>query len=193
VTSEKIRTFIAIKLAPEIISSITRMQERLKGFGGRVKWVEPSNIHITLKFLGNITHEQLDKVIVATREALRPFGSFDVSVSGLGTFPGKTSPRVIWIGIAEGKQELARLSKAIDKSLSKAGFPHERREFSPHLTLGRVKSSEGREGLTKAIASTDASNLGSVRVKRIVVMRSQLTPAGPIYTALEAVELIANR
>jgi 2'-5' RNA ligase len=155
--------------------------------------VEPSNVHITLKFLGNITHEQLDKVIVATREVLRFFEPFGVSISGLGTFPGKTSPRVIWIGIVEGKQELARLSKAIDKSLSKAGFPHERREFSPHLTLGRVKSSERRDGLTKAIASTDASNLGSMRVEKIAIMRSQLTPLGPIYTALEAVELISNR
>jgi len=192
VTSEKIRTFIAVKLTPEIISSISQVQEKLKGVGGRVKWVEPSNVHITLKFLGNITHEQLDKVIVATREALRPNGPFEVTASGLGTFPGKNNPRVIWIGIAEGKQELARLGKAIDKSLSKAGFPHEKREFSPHLTLGRVKSSEGRERLTKAIASTDASNLGGMRVEKIAIMRSQLTPAGPIYTALEAIELIAN-
>lgn len=189
-TGEKIRTFIAIKLAPEIISSITRVQEKLRGTGGRVKWVEPSNIHITLKFLGNITPEQLDKVIFATREALRPFKPFDVSVSGLGAFPRAASPRVIWVGVEEEKEKLTRLSKAIEESLSRIGFPPEKRQFSPHLTLGRVKSPQGTGGgLTQAITSTDASNLGNMRVKRIAIMQSQLTPAGPIYTALEEIEL----
>lgn len=192
-TGEKIRTFIAIKLAPEIISSITRVQEKLRGTGGRVKWVEPSNIHITLKFLGNITPEQLDKVIFSTREALRPFKPFDVSVSGLGAFPRAASPRVIWVGVKEGKEKLTRLSKAIDDSLSRIGFPPERRQFSPHLTLGRVKSPQGIGGLTQAITSTDASNLGNMLVAKIAIMRSQLTPAGPIYTALEEIELIAKR
>ncbi|MCG2677115.1 RNA 2',3'-cyclic phosphodiesterase, partial [bacterium] len=91
---EKVRTFIAIKLSPEIISKISGVQEELKRTDAKVKWVKPKNIHLTLKFLGHITSEELEKVKIAIRETLKPFRSFRTSLSGLGAFPKISYPRV---------------------------------------------------------------------------------------------------
>lgn len=186
---EKIRTFVAIKLTPEIISNIGGVQEELKRSGAEVKWVKPESIHLTLKFLGHITPEELEKVKITTRETMKPFAPFEMSVASLGAFPKMNYPRVIWMGIDKGKEELKRIAFSIEENLAKIGFDREKREFSPHLTLGRVKSSKGREGLVEAFTKLKASNLGSIRVNRISIMESKLRPGGPIYAALEEIAL----
>ena len=139
---EKVRTFIAIKLTPEIISNIGRVQEELKRTDAQVKWVEPDNIHLTLKFLGHVTPEELEKVKITTKETLGPFAPFEMGVASLGAFPKIKYPRVIWVGIDRGRGELKRIAFSIEENLSKIGFAKEKRTFSHHLTLGRVKSSK---------------------------------------------------
>ena len=186
---EKIRTFIAIKLAPEIISKISGVQEELKKSGAEVRWVKPENIHLTLKFLGHITPEKVEKVKITTREIMKPFAPFEISVSGLGAFPKISYPRVIWMGIDEGKEELKRITSSIEENLVKMGFAKKKRPFSPHLTLGRVKSSKGRERLIEAFTKFTVSNLGNMRVTKISLIKSELTPQGPVYTTLEEIDL----
>lgn len=186
---EKVRTFIAIKLTPEIISNISGVQEELKKSVIEVKWVKPENIHLTLKFLGHITPEELEKVKLATRETLKPFAPFEVSVSGLGAFPKIEYPRVIWVGIDKGKKELTKIASRIEENLAKIGFAKEKRGFSPHLTLGRVKSPKGRKRSIETFTKLKASNLGSMRVTKISIMKSELRPLGPVYTSLEEIDL----
>lgn len=186
---EKVRTFIAIKLTPEIISNISGVQEELKKSVIEVKWVKPENIHLTLKFLGHITPEELEKVKLATRETLKPFAPFEVSVSGLGAFPKIEYPRVIWVGIDKGKKELTKIASRIEENLAKIGFAKEKRGFSPHLTLGRIKSLKGRERLIETFTKLKAANLGNMRVTKIFIMKSELRPLGPVYTSLEEIDL----
>lgn len=186
---EKIRIFIAIKLTPEILSNISKLQEELKKTSAQVKWVKPENIHLTLKFLGHITLEKLEKVKTFTREALRPFAPFEISVSGLGAFPRIKYPRVIWVGIDEGKEELKRIAFSIEENLAKISFTKEKRPFSPHLTLGRMKSLKGRERLIEALAKLMTSNLGNMKVTKLSIMKSELRPPGPVYTTLEEIVL----
>ena len=190
---EKVRTFIAIKLTPEIISDISRVQEELKRTSAQVKWVKPENIHLTLKFLGHITSEELEKVKIATRETLKPFRPFEINVSGLGAFPKINYPRVIWMGINKGKEELKRIAFSIEENLSKNGFAKEKRTFSPHLTIGRVKSLKGRERLTEILTGNRVTNLGNMRVTKISLIKSELRPQGPVYTSLEEIILGGER
>ena len=103
---EKVRTFIAIGLPPEIIANIKELQEELKKSNAKVRWVKPENIHLTLKFLGHLPPEQLEKVKITARETLQPFKPFGISISGLGAFPKIKYPRVVWIGIDKGKEEI---------------------------------------------------------------------------------------
>ncbi len=186
---EKIRTFIAIKLAPEIISNIGRVQEELKRTDAQVKWVEPDNIHLTLKFLGHVTLAELEKVKITTKETLGPFAPFEISVARLGAFPKIKYPRVIWVGIDRGREELKRITSHLEERLTRIGFAREKREFSPHLTLGRVKSRKGRERLIEALSLVKASNLGNMKVTKISIMKSELRLQGPIYTSLEEIDL----
>lgn len=186
---EKVRTFIAIKLSPEIISKISGVQEELKRTDAKVKWVKPKNIHLTLKFLGHITSEELEKVKIAIRETLKPFRSFGISISGLGAFPKIEYPRIIWLGVDEGKEELKRMASNLEERLAEIGFAKEKRPFSPHLTLGRVKSQKEKGGLTEALTSTEASHSGNMRVDKIAIIKSELKPQGSIYTSLEEISL----
>ncbi len=186
---EKIRTFIAIKLTPEILSNISKLQEELKKTSAQVKWVKPENIHLTLKFLGHITPEELEKVKIVTRETMEPFAPFEISVSGLGAFPKIKYPRVIWVGIDKGKEELKRIAFNIEENLAKIGFDREKRKFSPHLTLGRMKSLNGRERLTEILTKNRVTNLGNMGVAKISIVKSELRPQGPVYTTLEEINL----
>jgi len=190
---ERVRTFIAIKLTPEIVSNISKIQEELKKAGAQVKWVKPENIHLTLKFLGHVTPEELEKVKITTRATLKPFASFEISVAILGAFPKINYPRVIWMGVDKGKEELKRIASNLEEKLAIIGFVKEKRPFSPHLTLGRVKSSKGKERLIEALSLVEASNLGNMRVTQISIMKSELKPQGPIYTSLEEIDLGGER
>lgn len=186
---EKIRTFIAIKLAPEIIANLSKLQGELRKIPAQVKWVKPENIHLTLKFLGHVTSEELEKIKIITSETRKPFAPFEISISGLGAFPSIKYPRVIWVGIDKGTEELEKIVSNLEERLARMGFTKEKRPFSPHLTLGRMKSSKGRERLTEVFTKLTASNLGNMRVTKISIIKSELRPQGPIYTSLEEISL----
>jgi len=192
---ESIRTFIAIELEEALQGAIGEVQQKLRREGETmriVRWVTPENVHLTLKFLGNVDVHRLERIEQVTQEACQGFSPFSLSFGGLGCFPSARRPRVIWIGVGGDTDILAQLHRAIEESLTPLGFPPEARDFSAHLTIGRVRrgagSGEGRK-LGQILSSFEVGTLGHSRVESVSLMKSELHPLGAEYTRLAWVEL----
>jgi len=176
-----IRTFVAISIARDIRSRISDVQEQAKKLAPDVKWVKPELFHITLKFLGNVREDELARVFVAIDEAAAGHSPFDLSFSGMGSF----GSRVVWVGTAQGRDELRALAKSVEDSLARVGFPREEKAFKAHLTIGRVRENRRLPSeFSSGIEKIDASDLGSQRVESIVVMQSDLQRDGPVYSPM---------
>lgn len=186
------RTFIAIDLPKEIKDSLSRLQEQLKTSGADVRWVEEQNIHLTLKFLGEVNEKTLEKIINIIEEVTKDKNSFSLRVSSLGAFPKPDYPRVIWVGIDEGDKETKEIAKELEEKIADMGIPLENRPFSSHITIGRTRSTLNREKLVQNLR-TAAENIGkenlTCRVTKITLFKSTLTPRGPIYEALKETSL----
>ena len=191
---EQIRAFIAIELSEELKANLAQIQEKLKsGPESVVKWVDPEAIHLTLKFLGNISRDKVSEITKAIAEAARAVAPFHLEVAGLGAFPNLVTPKVAWVGLSGDLESLSRLQKAIDRALVPLGFAPEDRAFSPHLTLGRVRdqaTAEERRKLGNRISSLEVQGRHSLYVDKIVLMRSELTSKGAIYSRLSSVRLL---
>jgi len=194
----KIRIFIAIEPAPEIQKELAAIQDKLKKCRADVRWVEPENIHLTLKFLGYISESQLNNVFKAAGKSVEGISPFPLSFSGLGAFPGLDNPRVIWVGVEEGRGILTRINRDLEVILQRNGFPPvcrggtgraEGRKYHPHLTLGRVKSSKNKGRLVESVKSEKSGSVGSMEVQKITVLQSLLKPEGPEYKPLHISEM----
>ena len=154
-----------------------------------VRWVEPKNLHVTLKFLGDIPLNDLPQLIRAVTQCTRQIDSFDLTFQGFGAFPNKESPKTIWIACREGSAELIQLAETMNEGLMSLGFPKELRRFSPHLTIGRIKKSV--QGLSPmSIFDGQQDRLfGSCSVSEVQIFSSELTRQGPIYDELAAIPL----
>ncbi len=184
------RAFIAIELPQEIRETLGRLQQKLKAAGADVKWVEPKNIHLTLKFLGEIDEQNLDRINSALEEICRTRKLFVITLSSLGAFPNTISPRVIWVGISQGDSEVKEIAQAVEVHLETIGFPKENREFSSHITIGRTRSSKNRQDLAKTISELSLKPLkDQFLVTKITLFKSTLTPHGPIYEILQEFQL----
>ncbi|MDD3088623.1 MAG: RNA 2',3'-cyclic phosphodiesterase [Candidatus Omnitrophica bacterium] len=186
--SREIRSFIALEISDEARSEIVRTIDRLKAEGADVKWSRPDTLHITLRFLGNIRSEQIQPVSKAIEDAASRGQEFDIVIGELGAFPGWDLPRVIWAGIADGADAAGDLARLIEGSLEKEGFPPEQRSFKAHLTIGRVMTPGNIDRLKKAAMSSALSPIRS-HVRRIVLFKSELTPAGAVHTPIFSTEL----
>jgi RNA 2',3'-cyclic 3'-phosphodiesterase len=183
-----IRAFIAISLSPEITQQLEMVLSGLKNKlpGGSIRWVPAKNIHLTLKFLGEVSissQEMLTKLLQA--ESNR-HASFEISVGELGVFPSLHRPRVVWIGV-EAPPELAALQHGLEAEMARLGYAPEERPFSPHLTLGRVvrnANSEEIHRISELLGKTKVGFLGAFRVQSVHLFRSDLQPGGSIYTRL---------
>jgi 2'-5' RNA ligase len=175
-----IRTFVCIEIPESIRRQIGDLQNGLRRVEAHVSWVKVENIHLTLKFLGSISPARLAKVCEAVERVTRSRSPFDVEVSGAGCFPSRRNPRILWAGITISA-ELTDLHAALESELAKLGFERESRKFSPHLTIGRLRSTNGSNSLADAIAK---NSLGSYIFsnRQVVVMRSDLHPSGSVYT-----------
>ena len=182
------RTFIAIELPDNIKKEIEQLQAPFKKTGAFVSWVKSANIHVTLKFLGEVPEGKINEVFSATEKALEGAKKFTMSLKGTGVFPNLRRPRVIWIGSGSGEEELSHLAKRIEEEMKKIGFPKEKRKFSAHFTIGRVKSPKNIEKLMELVESSDFQT-EEIEVNEVVVMKSQLHSAGAIYTPLKKVLL----
>jgi 2'-5' RNA ligase len=190
---EEIRSFIAVELPREIKLMLARIQDELKS-GGRapVKWVDPDIIHLTLKFLGNIPVDTIDNLTAAIREACRGVPPFRVEVGGLGVFPNPRRVQVVWVGLAGDIENLAQLQKRIDSALVPLGFTPESRPFTPHLTLARVRDRAApaqKQELGRIVAAARFEDVESLRVDAVHLMKSQLTPEGPVYDRISSITL----
>lgn len=191
---EQIRAFIAIELSEELKASLARLQELIKlGSESYVKWVDPQGIHLTLKFLGNISVDKVSAISEAIAEVARSVAPFRLEITEFGAFPNTKAPRVAWVGLGGDLESLLRLQRGIDQALIPLGFPPEARAFSPHLTLGRVRDQatpQERRRLGERVASLEVQGQPSLYVDRVSLMRSQLTSKGAIYSRLSAAELL---
>jgi len=190
---EQIRSFIAIKLPEEAKKGLTRLRKELERDEHRfVKWVDPGGIHLTLKFLGNIPSKRITEITGAIEEAAQGISPFHLEISGLGAFPSLRQARVLWVGIGGEVDKLSRLQQNIDSVLAVLGFANEERSFVPHLTLARIRqgaSPPERRSFGELVGSAVFEDKYHIKVEAISLMRSQLTPAGAIYTCLSAVGL----
>ena len=190
---EKIRSFIAIELTAEVRESLSSLMDRLKPEKHpQVKWVAADSVHLTLKFLGSIYPDQVAGVTQAISSAARGVSPFELKVGGLGAFPNNQQPRVIWVSVTGDIKKLKILHREIDGALSHLGFSREKRAFTPHLTLGRLKdraSSGEKANIGKLVTATRFASGATMEMKEISLMRSTLTPSGAVYSRLESIVL----
>ncbi|NHJ01521.1 MAG: RNA 2',3'-cyclic phosphodiesterase [Candidatus Heimdallarchaeota archaeon] len=184
-----VRAFICVEITDkEVLTVIGNIITQLKRIQG-VKPVKPNQMHLTLKFLDEITEKQIHQI----KEILNSWQDekFELSLEGIGCFPSLKRIRVIWIGIKEGKDTLIRFATKIDSELGKIGFPRETRSFTPHLTLARIKylKNHDKQGLIRLIQEFEQINAGKQIIQKIILMKSTLTPSGAIYEVLHSVSL----
>ncbi|MDP2729074.1 MAG: RNA 2',3'-cyclic phosphodiesterase [Dehalococcoidales bacterium] len=188
---EQIRSFIAIELPEEVKLKLSQLEAQLKSGHSGVKWVEPTGIHITLKFLGNIAINRTEEVTRAMEEAGRGIPPFRLEVKELGAFPSLKLVQVVWVGLSGEVDKLSRLQQRLESNLERLGFAPEGRAFTPHLTLARVRnqaSRDERERLGQLITATSLE-AGTIEVDAISLMRSQLTRQGAVYSRVSSVPL----
>jgi 2'-5' RNA ligase len=187
--SEKIRAFIAFELPENVRAAIGKVQERFGAYRFNVRWVKTANIHLTLKFLGNIGRDEITPIEAAILKAVADFKPLPLAAKGVGVFPGIKRPRVIWVGVSGQVQLLMQLQKSIDEQLTTIGFARENRSFKAHLTIGRVKSRIVPGQLAAAIGETTGFEPEPFTADRVILYQSDLQPAGPIYTRLKCIKL----
>lgn len=187
--SDTLRTFIAFKLPEAIISHLHNIQKGLKSFGFRVGWVQPENIHLTLKFLGEIPKSEIENVSQAMAETARQYAPMSFTAKGLGVFPTIKRPRVLWVGLKGDTYSLIQLQKRLEENLEIIGFPKEDRSFKAHLTLGRAKGEIDPKQLLGATDKFSSLESESFTADRLILFRSELTPGGAVYTILNSVML----
>ena len=185
---EFIRSFISIALEVQVLEKIRGFQgELIKKIGktaNRISWVKPETIHLTIKFLGDIPVNQIDSIIASLQRAADGIDGFSLHFEGLGVFPNFRKPRVIWIGISEGIGPLQRLHQRVEEELAKTGIPREKKKFSGHLTLGRIRTLADARALQDLLLSVPSMAAGVSTVRDIRLMKSELRPSGAIHTEL---------
>lgn len=183
------RCFIAISLPKELKSKISGIQDKLKTAGADVSWTRQEGMHLTLKFLGETEDKRITKIKKALDMAVDDMPTFSLSVSSMGVFPDMRRPRVIWIGLNEAGTNLIRLQKGVEEEMKKIGFQSENRRFTPHITLGRIRSNKNMDKLLKLIEEERSFELGGYDVSAIHLIKSELKPSGAVYTELYSVML----
>lgn len=181
----KIRAFIAVELEPALKDRISEIQSELKKTDADIKWVNPNNIHLTLKFLGYVEEKKLEEIKHAIEKIAKDFLNFSIETSQIGIFPEKGTPRVIWIGIKKGKEILTKIAFELKEEIAKLGIPKEDRPFQSHATIGRIKSSKNKDKLISKINEINQTIKPQVQdASEIILFQSTLSPLGPTYTKL---------
>ena len=181
---DEIRSFIAIEVPRELKSGLEDVQRELRRTEADVKWVRPEAIHLTLKFLGSVRQEDVEIICRAVAPVIALWAPFEIGIQGMGGFPSLRTPRVVWVGVDRGKENLASLQQQVENKIAELSFPPENRPFSPHLTLGRVRSFRGRENLAQAVESRKGLEFGIFQAREVILFRSELKPSGAVYTRL---------
>lgn len=179
------RTFLAVDLEDEVMDNINLLVQRYQSIDRNIKWVRPENIHITLFFFGEMDEYVLNKLEVLIKKSLESMYTFRVTVKGISAFPSLKIPRVIWIGVENKSHELNTIFDSIQNGVKEENLDvnRETRDYTPHITLGRVKSYPNPK-LIGEMKASEGKIFGSFQVKDIVLYKSTLTRSGPLYEKL---------
>ncbi len=181
---EVVRAFVAIEIPETAKSFLKDIGSDLKSIAADVKWVRPEGMHLTLKFLGDIQTNRIPVFERDLRPAFSEFHSFEIRIAGMGAFPNMRRPRVIWVGIEDPSSILAPMAQRVEDVFLAHGFKKEKRGFSPHLTLGRVRSDRGQYELVEAVRQRMDIAGPSFFVDSAVLFQSILRPTGAEYRPL---------
>ena len=181
--SDKIRSFIAIELSEELTQALRNIEEDLKEKLPSIKWVKPENIHLTIKFLGYIKPEIVEKIKELLNDIASNIQVFKIKLSKAGAFPDINRPRVLWIGISDGFNESLDIFNRLEEKLSELEIEKEGRPLHPHFTLARIKFLKEKDKFKKEVESKVVPDV-EMDVRKITLFQSQLSPKGPTYTIL---------
>lgn len=183
-----IRAFIAVDLDDPVIEKVCNAVEILKPRITEIRWLRKENLHLTLKFLGNIAESQVEPITAALRHPLGLFSPCTISAKGLGVFPDFRRPKILWVGLTG--DQLVQLAAEIESALMPIGFTPENRAFTPHLTIGRWREgSRPAKNLRQEIDSLNDFEFGACAVRQIVLFQSVLKPEGASYSELRTIQL----
>ncbi|MGH8016430.1 MAG: RNA 2',3'-cyclic phosphodiesterase [Candidatus Zixiibacteriota bacterium] len=182
------RLFIATPISAEGEKELARIISALKNAGGPVKWVAPSNIHLTLKFLGDTDEKLIPQIMKIIDDVAADHASVSSGLKGLGAFPDFRRPRVYWVGLEQGTAELGKIAAALENAVHLLGFEKENRPFKSHLTLGRIKAPQGLEKLSETVKSFKIKQ-EPLTFDRLILFKSTLTPRGSIYEIIYEAKL----
>ena len=181
---ESIRSFLAFDIESDtVLNRLASAQRLLLQTGADVKLVEPENIHVTIRFLGNITPATAENIFEEMKRV--QFSPFIVQIKGLGAFPNPRYSRVIWAGITQGADQLKSIFSQLEPKLQGLGFTPDPKGFSPHLTIARVRSGRNKQQLAEFITENANYEFGDINAKCLRLKKSTLTPKGPIYSTLK--------
>lgn len=186
--ADTVRTFICIELPDSIKSRIAELQVALKSLGAQISWVKPSNIHLTLKFLGGVPAPKLVSVIETVTHVAKLISPFDIEIGGTGCFPTSRNPRVFWVGLGATPEQLQKLYDGVEGGLARLEFARESRGFSPHLTIARVREHQGARAVAEQLI-IHGFTPETMRVSEVVVMQSDLKPTGSVYTPRSIIQI----
>ena len=190
------RLFVGIKISPAVVAATIALIDELRAASAtlaprsRITWVTAERLHITTRFIGHVDDTRADDVraVLAPPLALDPF---DLTIAGVGTFPPKGPPRVVWAGLTGGRDRLVAIESTVSERLARAGVPREERPYNPHLTLGRVRDAAGLRS-APFVGSLCEISVGTTSVDAITLFESRLSPKGPTYVALARTPLVRN-
>ncbi len=176
------RLFVAVDLSEQQRRQVEQLQQHLRRHMSGVKWSAPANLHLTLKFLGEVETTRLAAVLEAAGQAAALMNPFTLSLGGTGVFPDASNPRVLWLGLRDGSSDLQKAAAYLDEKLHQYGFAPDKRPYRPHLTLGRIKISLPASITRRFLDQEKDFYTAAAVVKKLTVYRSTLTKRGPVYS-----------
>jgi 2'-5' RNA ligase len=185
-----VRTFLAVEIDNAARGRAVELIRALAAAGADAKWVDAQNLHYTLKFLDEVPLTEIPQICEAAGRAAATVAPFELEVRGAGAFPSAGRPKTVWLGAGRGQEQMIALHGALEKVLKKLGFRQDHRRFTPHLTLGRVRSGGPAVAALGELLRQQADfSAGCCQAREVVVFSSQLTPEGPVYDALARAKL----
>ncbi len=183
------RCFIAIELPETAKTALFDLQRDLAKCGSDVRWVKPDNIHLTLQFLGDIEENIVESIIGSIKGTCCKHSAFKLEIAGINVFPNLRSPSVLWVGLGS-HEYLSAIQMDIETKMTSLGIKPENRRFIPHLTLGRFKSSSGKNNLLDIVKLKRSAKFGLIKVNSVSLMRSNLGRTGATYSTIAKIDLI---
>jgi 2'-5' RNA ligase len=181
--SDDVRAFLSIEIDDKnLLSQIRTIQQKLDQTAAKMKIVKEGNIHFTLRFFGDTSLSRLDQI--KTRFDEIDFDQFEIEVAGIGSFPNKRRPRIIWVGVTQNASKVLKLKDEIDSSLIEIGYQPEKRKYTPHATIARVRQVKDSRRIADNLENLADEVIGKMNITRVTMMKSTLTPSGPIYESL---------